>query len=271
MKVIATLLISLFTISNLISQTNTQKKDSVINYKDINDKRQGHWEKKFDNGNIAYKAYFINNIPVGEYTRYYYTGAIKAKINYAEDKSGKGKAVLFWDDGKKMAEGNYVDIKVKDSIWDMYAADGALIVKIKYKNGIKNGREIKYFRNKYPSEMISWKNGIKNGVWRWYYDNGQVRMEKKFDMGKQEGPFRTYYEKGNIYISGRYEKNKRVGIWKYYDAHGNIEKEIEYVNGVAKDKYKMEQELTNKIQEWENNKGSIPEPSIENMMNNQRR
>jgi antitoxin component YwqK of YwqJK toxin-antitoxin module len=271
MKIIFTFFICLFSLGLVISQTNNQKKDSVVNYTDINGKRQGNWEKKFDNEKPAYKAYFINSIPVGGYIRYYYSGGVMAKINYLKDKSGNGKAILYWDDGLIMAEGNYVNIKVKDSIWNMYSADSALIVKIKYDKGIKNGREIKYFRNSYPSEMISWTKGIKDGVWRWYYDNGKTRMETKYKMGKQDGLFRAYFESGQIYIQGHYENNKRIGTWKFYDAHENIEKELEYLNGKAKNEYEIEMELSNKLQEWKDNKGNIPEPTIKNMMNSGKR
>jgi antitoxin component YwqK of YwqJK toxin-antitoxin module len=260
----------LFFVVQGISQTS--KSDTVFNYTDINGNKQGYWIKKFKNGNYAYKAYFVNNIPVGPYYRYYENGNLLAKIDYAKDKSGKGKAVLYWDDGKKMAEGNYVDIKIKDSIWNMYATDGSLIVKIQYNKGFKNGKEIKYFRSKYPSEEITWKNGIKDGVWRWYYDGGQIRMETKYVNGEREGPFRVYYKSGNPYIIGHYKNSLREGKWTFYLYDGTVDKVVNYKNGVADNEVEMELELTKKIEEWDKNKGKIPEPTIENLMNsNQRR
>jgi len=271
MKFIYSFIIGLLVINTAISQTTTHKNDSVVNYTDINNKKQGTWIKHYDNGNIAYKTYFINDIPVGEYKRYYYNGKVKADILYDKKPTGTGTATLYWDDGVLMATGFYKNIKVKDSIWTMYGTDGALVVRLTFKDGIKNGKEAKYFRNGRFSEVLTWKDGVKDGVWRWYYDNGQVRMETKYKMKKRDGLFRVYYETGKFYIEGRYVNDYREGKWMFYDAHGNVDKEVDYVHGVASNHAEVELELTKKLQEWEKNKGNIPEPSVDDVYGNQRR
>lgn len=266
MKIIIYLFIAVLTISTSTSQT-TQKNDSVVNYLDINKKKQGKWVKPYDNEKTAYEAFFINDIPVGEYNRYYYSGKIKAKINYSQDKSGKGKAVLYWESGVKMAEGNYINIKVKDGVWKMYGTDGALMVQITYSNGKKNGEEIKYFRPKTPSEVITWKNDVKNGIWRQYYQNGRTRLETIHKNGYREGIFQMFYESGRYYVKGRYIGDLRNGKWDYYDKSGEIWKTIEYKNGRATNESEIGLELTKQLDKWEKEKGTIPEPSVESIMN----
>ena len=96
-------------------------------------------------------------------------------------------------------------------------------------------------------------------------------METVYKMKKREGPFRVYFPTGKFYIEGNYKNDYRVGKWKFYDANGNITREVEYVNGVASDQVEIELELTKKMDEWEKNKGSIPEPSIDDVYGNQRR
>lgn len=267
MKVIIYLFIGVFTINIAISQTNNQKKDSVINYLDINKKKQGKWVKPYDNGKTAYEAFFINDIPVGEYKRYYYNGKLKAKINYSKDNSGKGKAVLYWDNGVKMAEGNYININVKDGIWKMYGIDGALMVKITYSNGKKNGEEIKYFRNHNPSEIITWKNDVKNGVWRQFYEDGKTRLETLYKNGYREGVFQMFYETGRYYVKGNYHLDLRDGKWDYYDKSGKVWKTIEYDFGKPLNEAELGLELSKQLDKWEKERGTIPEPTLENMMN----
>ena len=106
----------MFIPADCFPKTSVSIGDTIINYTDINGNKQGHWEKKYQNGTIAYKAEFKNNKLVGEYTRYYQTGTIKAIIKY-DITGNKGKAILYWDDGTKMATGNYINQNVKDSIW----------------------------------------------------------------------------------------------------------------------------------------------------------
>ena len=266
MKVIIYLFIAVLTINTNFAQT-TQKNDSVVNYLDINKKKQGKWLKPYDNGKTAYEAFFVNDIPVGEFKRYYYNGKIKAKINYTKDKSGKGTAILYWDNGVKMAEGNYVNIKIKDGIWKMYGTDGALMVKIAYTNGKKNGEEIKYFRNGNPSEIITWKYDVKSGVWRQYYEDGKTRLETVYKNGYRNGVFQMFYETGRYYVKGHYIEGLREGVWIWNDRLGEVWKSIEYKEGVPLNEDELDFELTKQLDKWEKEKGTIPEPTVESIMN----
>ena len=264
MKKTIILIIIAFTYNYMFSQNIGQKGNSKVNYTDINGKKQGKWTKKFPNGKKAYEAYFINDRPVNEYKRYYKSGQLKLEVNY--DKRSNGFAKLYWDTKKIMAEGNYVDINIKDSIWNMYGVDGVLMLKISYKKGIKDGKEIKYFRNGRVNEEIEWANDMKNGVWNWYYDNGKPRMKAHHINNVRTGGFWFYHENGMPYITGKYKNDLREGIWNFYTKDYKLIKSITYVNGKPTNKEELDEEMTKQIEEWEKMDGKIPEPTIESIM-----
>jgi len=165
-----------------------------------------------------------------------------------------------------MAEGKYININIKDSIWNMYGTDGKLMVKIPYKNGLKNGKEIKFYKNGNKSEIIEWKNDVKDGVWNWYYENGKIRMKAHHVNAKRNGNFTFYHKNGIPYIVGKYKNDFRDGKWKFYDNSNKLIKTIIYVNGKATNQDELDEEMTKQFNEWEKMKGKIPEPSIENIM-----
>lgn len=248
----------IFLINTAFSQNVGQKGDTLKNYKDINGLKQGYWEKTYKNKTIAYKAYFVNDKLFGEFTRFYSNGKKMIKIKY--DKNQSGYAILFWDTGKKMAEGKYINTNVKDSVWKFYGIDEALMSTEVYKNGIKNGMTKNFYRNKKLSEEIEWTNGKKNGLWRKYYDNGNTRMETKYTNNELNGIFHAFYENGRIYIKGNYKSDLKNGIWTFYDIDGKVDKTIEYNNGIATNQNELDSTETELIKSWEKQKGKIAEP-----------
>jgi uncharacterized protein len=250
----------IFLSSLLFSQNIGQHGDTIINYIDINGNKQGHWEKKYRNGNIAYKADFKNNKVIGEYKRYYESGPVKSIIKY--DKYGnKGKVVFFWDDGTKMAVGNYVNQNVKDSIWLYYATDGILIMLESYKNGKKDGISKKFWRNGKPSQEVPWENDMVNGAYREFYESGKTLVETGYKKGVNDGLFFRYYESNRIAIKGFYKNNMEEGKWQYFDSKGNLLYEIEYKNGVPVNEKQLNEEFKKQMKEWDRNKGKFSEPN----------
>ncbi len=260
-----TLLVLILISINIFSQNVGQKGDTLKNYKDINGFKQGYWEKPYKNGQIAYKAYFVNDKLVGDYIRYYSNGIKMLTIKY--DKNQSGYAVLYWDTGKKMAEGKYINTNVKDSVWRFYGIDGALMATETYKNGIRNGLSQSFYRNKKVSEEIGWKNGKKNGIWRKYYDSGKIRMETRYINNELDGIFHVFYKTGRMYIDGGYKADLKNGVWNFYDKQGKLDKTIEYINGIATNQDELDSIETEMIKGWEKQKGKYKEPD-ENMFYN---
>src|SRR6056297_741959 len=92
-----------------------------INQTDAEGLRQGKWEKRYPGGKLIYVGQFKNGEPVGDWTRFYPGGIVKAKIHYAEN-SDSAFVQLFSERGKKIAEGNYVNEK-RAGKWTLYSGD----------------------------------------------------------------------------------------------------------------------------------------------------
>ncbi|MCX7954275.1 MAG: toxin-antitoxin system YwqK family antitoxin [Bacteroidales bacterium] len=260
--VILILTINKFVFSQNVGQP--WEEDSVINYIDINGMRQGWWVRKYDKDKIAYVAYFKDNKIVGEYKRWYKSGALKARILYNKDGS-VGYAELYWDNGKIMAKGKYINQNIKDSVWEFYGTDGYLMVKENYRNGVLEGKSISYYRNKEhsPVRVAIYKNGKLNGIYREYFENKLVKLEITYINGVRNGPITVYYDNGKKYIEGYYKNDLPEGKWIKYDRNGNIEKEYKYVKGELENQQEVDREFARQVKEWDKMKGKIPEPRPE--------
>src|SRR5690554_3766687 len=150
MKSALFLLITFFSL-NCFSQTNIT---------DENGLKQGKWQKTYPNGNLIYEGSFKDDKPVGNWTRYYEGGTIKAKFQYRQD-SDSATAVLFNPFGRKMAEGIYVNEK-RTGNWRFYS-DNRLISEEMYDNGIKHGLSKTFYPTGEILEEIEWKDGQQNG------------------------------------------------------------------------------------------------------------
>ena len=65
-KIFSTVLLSLFVISNLISQD--------VNIINGSGQKTGKWIKKYENGKTKYEGQFKKGIPTGTFTYYFNTG-----------------------------------------------------------------------------------------------------------------------------------------------------------------------------------------------------
>jgi antitoxin component YwqK of YwqJK toxin-antitoxin module len=75
------------------SQTGQQ-----INQTDKDGKKQGHWIKKFPNGNTMYDGYFANNMPTGEFKRYYEDKPLKSVLVFSKNGT-EAMATLYFPNG----------------------------------------------------------------------------------------------------------------------------------------------------------------------------
>ncbi len=243
------------------------KKDSIINYMDIQGNKQGKWTKNYKSGVKAYEATFKNNKLVGQYKRYFTSGSIMADIKYNET-GDVGYAKIYYDTKVICGEGKYVNQNVKDSIWKFYGTDGALISEVSYKNGILDGPSKSFFRNGQVSELITYKDSLRDGLWRRFYEEGGTLMETMHVQSKRHGGFQVFYPNGILKIKGKYWKDLQVGKWVHYNNDGSVEKELEFVNGRLKNQDEVDTEFTKQLIEWDKLKGTIPEPSENSFFRN---
>jgi antitoxin component YwqK of YwqJK toxin-antitoxin module len=113
-KIILTSLISVFLSLSVSAQVydafgnripTKQKKTAVKkgeNKVDSKGRKQGVWEKYYDNGNPMYKANFKDGKLTGELIRYFKNGQPSVKIIY-DDNGEYGNAKLYNKNGKLIA------------------------------------------------------------------------------------------------------------------------------------------------------------------------
>ncbi len=249
------------------SQNIGQKGDSLRNYTDINGNKQGYWEKKYKNGNLAYQATFRNNKLIGTYKRYYENGQLFALIKYPENPDSLASVTYFWDDGKLLAKGHFIEQKLKEGHWIYYNTQELKSAEIDYDHGIINGTKIIYYHSGKPSYKVTYKNGKKNGVEIRYYDNGEKETEQQVVNDKFEGKIYIYYPSGKFKITGSYKNNLKDGKWTFYSSSGNIDHTIIYHQGIAENQDELDKKFTKQVEEWEKQKGKIPEPSEDMFFN----
>lgn len=184
-------------------------------------------EKKYPNGNLMYKGYFLNRRPVGEFLRYYPNGIIKAKMNYSPNSV---YARLFNEKGKLVACGKYTG-KKKDSTW-IYYRNSIIIGREDYKQGVVEGVVNKYFVNGKIADSQCWKDGKKNGAWMRYYRNGKIKCKGIYKNGKLNGKFNAYKSSGIMDIEGYFINNLREGTWCFYGSDGKFQFKVDYKKGV---------------------------------------
>ncbi|NLK81759.1 MAG: toxin-antitoxin system YwqK family antitoxin [Bacteroidales bacterium] len=241
--------------------------DSLINYRDINEKRQGYWLKLDKNGVRQYEGYFKNDVPIGEFKQYHPNGKIKYKMLYDSSDQKLVYVSMFDEVGELAAKGKYYD-KIKDGVWTYYGANDVVILEETYKNGTLHGTSIVYWQssNHNPTEIKNWDNGVKHGPWFWYYDGGKIRMQANYKQGKLDGDFVVYFVEGGVHVQGKYIDDKRDGVWNYYDENGERTISLAYNMGKpvqTEESAKQETEYVNTISLKEDEEQDDPEKFLD--------
>ena len=104
-------------------------------------------------------------------------------------------------------------------------------IKTKLKNYFQRRKENKYFYNDGKYYIGDMKNGLPNGKGIKYLEDGKIRYKGEFINGKREGYGIYYFSNGNYY-KGEWKNNKQHGKGTLYKWDGDIIYEGEYVNGL---------------------------------------
>lgn len=202
----------------------------TVNRTDPQGRRQGFWRKTDSAGHAVYEGRFRDGKPSGEFRYYYPTGKLKA-VSVVSGAGRFADAVSYYPNGKKMAEGRYVDEK-KDSVWTFYGElDGAMASKETYRQGRLNGESRIYYPEGTPSELFVYRDGVKDGKWEQYYPDGKLKLKGSYKTGDKAGPFQTWYASGTPMMSGQYRDGHQDGTWTFFDDKGKISRKETYREG----------------------------------------
>lgn len=249
------------TTTDILSQNagiHNRGNSQTINHTDANGMRQGYWERSYMTGQTMYKAFFVDNKPVGEMLRYHPNGNMMARITY-DHEGMNGQGELFDENGRKIAEGNYKGTD-KDGEWKFYNERGRLIGLENYKDNLRDGESIAYYPNGNVASKTNWKNGKQDGSEVMYYPRGRERLTANYRDGNLHGAYTVFFENGRREIFGMYKNGRMHGPWFFFNALGSEDYRINYEDGVAKETEMLDKQQEERFREFERNKGRLRDP-----------
>ena len=97
-----------------------------------------------------------------------------------------------------------------------------LIEKQQIKLKVNNGCSFKCSQQRKEKEWILLlKEGKKNGRWFKYYRNGNKQYDKNYKLDTLVGKYIEYFQNGNVDMEGSYnEKGLLIGTYKKYHQNG---------------------------------------------------
>ncbi len=228
----------------------------IINYKYNKTKGhsllQGKYEK-FNNGKLLISANYKDSLLHGKRTEYF-NGVLRSVAYYKYGLlSGKSKKYNYRN-GQLISEQNYKIIKEdgkNKSVLngkEIYYFNGLFINYVgKYKNGLKEGKWKKYYRNtKKLDNVINYKKGLQYGKFTYYYASGTIKKEgKAYEernpkgavVNKFDGEFKEYYSTGVLLKILHFDKGEKTGLFEEYYNNGKIKQQGFYSNSLKTSKW----------------------------------
>lgn len=218
-----------------VNLTSAQGTALSLNQLNKKDQKIGKWKVFHENSNqLRYVGQFENDNPIGNFTYYYPTGELSAKMEYVNDSISF--VMHYHDNGNVMGIGKFLN-QQKDSTWKLYNRQGQLIAKSFYEVGVANGLQ-HVFYPKNPEEGPSvvmekyfMVDGLIDGKWQQFFKDGSIKASGFYSEGAKSGDFIYYLEDGTIDARGPYVNNLKHGKWYYFAGEENNASEINYVDG----------------------------------------
>ncbi len=220
----------------MISSLAMSQSETAMNKTDKDGKKQGHWIKKYPNGNVMYDGFFKDDQPVGEFRRYYDDKTLKSLLIFTNNGT-EAAATIYYLNSFLAAKGKYKN-QLKDGKWQFFSVltRGCLISEEKYSKNLRNGLSLKYYPDSIVAERLNYVNDVRHGEWLQFYPNGSISLKANYLNGKVNGNFEAYFENGKSEFSGQYKGDLKDGLWRIYKNDGTIRYEIEYDLGTAKNR-----------------------------------
>lgn len=214
------------------SQLNAQGVQA-INQTDKDGKKQGHWIKKYPNGNVMYDGFFKNNNPAGEFKRYYEDKTLKSVLVFKAD-GAEANAVLYYPNGFVASRGKYVN-QLKEGKWQFFSPStkDKIVSEEEYLHNKRNGLSVVFYPDSTIAEKINYKNDLKNGEWLKYYPDGNLILKTFYVNGQLNGKFEAFFDNGKPEFLGQYKNDLKEGLWIIYKRDGSQRFRTEYTYGVA--------------------------------------
>lgn len=238
--------------------------DTIYNQTDNLGLKQGHWKKHYKNGIVAYKGFFKDDKPRGEFLRYHENGRISARMNFTAC-GDTSYTTLYSAEGYELSEGVFLNTK-KHGKWQYFAKGKRVVYTEEYNNGLKHGAFIIYYPDGQVYETVLWKDGEKHGISEQFYPEGTPKSKILYRDGLEDGPVLTYYRNGEVRIKGQYAKGLKEGVWQIFLPDREGITRVEYHKGIAANHDELVERETRELDELLKNKGKITDPDIEDFI-----
>ena len=139
-------------------------------------------------------------------------------------------------------------------VFDLYKSNGSKKLEGQYKDGLMNGKWIRWYENGNKSDEGSYFNGDgtdkgktgiprngRDGKWTIWYQNGQKMIEMTYKDGERDGLWTRWYENGQKKSEIHYKDGEQQGLHTSWYENG--QKEIEET---FKDGYVISKKFWNK-------------------------
>ena len=191
------------------------------------------------NGNGRYVIYYKdgtkeiegrlkNGFKMGEWKIWYPNEQIQKIVTYDGDQEylksfwkenaeqmvvdGNGYYVLYFENGNKSVEGNYLN-GLAEGTWNFWYEDGSEGQVLNFRGGKQNGTMKGWFVSGglfYEGMMI---DDEQDGEWNWFHENGQLESQVTFIRGQKQGSQPFWNESGilikeEVYEDGQLKQEK---------------------------------------------------------------
>lgn len=215
-------------LSDALPQRAAASSDTLFNQTDSRGRKQGFWKKYYRNGQVAYRAQFRDDRPVGRTRRYNEKGVLIADLQHSE-RDGLSRAKIYDDDGHLIAVGNFRN-QLKDSIWTLYSGRH-VVAREGYKNGEKDGAWERYSDEGVLATREHWRKGKLEGRQERYFADGRLQSFWTARGGVEDGPAVTLYTSGRPKLKGQFVNGLREGQWVMYDVDGKAQDTLVFERG----------------------------------------
>jgi antitoxin component YwqK of YwqJK toxin-antitoxin module len=208
--VIVVMFFCLPVIGQSLNQSGSKQEEIIL--------KQGKRIKTYYSGGelLSVTDYDIHNKKHGEYLCYHKNGRLKLKASYNHGKrcgdwfgfSSDGELLdIINSDTTKTSRWNWYFIKnvkrldIKGEKYTFSNAEGKILAKGRYKNGLKTRKWKFYYENGKLKSKGTYIENSREGRWKEYHNNGKLKTKAKFSNDVNDGNKKQYNSKGRYVLT----------------------------------------------------------------------
>ena len=133
---------------------------------------------------------------------------------------------------------------------------------IYYKNNLRHGLALDYYKDGKLRAEIDYVNGLKQGLAKWYHKNGKIFRSTAYIADQREGFQKKYYEEGDLMSVAEFHENEPgIGLKEYNKSGQERKSKAAFVFGekipLDDGAVKIEVRLNNKVKDVSIFQGSL--------------